>query len=78
MHDVNPPILAKSFSRQVVSGKFVNYVVLNANEQPAMSVFGHAFSWRDLVLIGGGLFLVWKATKERPARFEATVPASMN
>jgi predicted tellurium resistance membrane protein TerC len=27
-------------------------------------VFGHAFSWRDLILIGGGLFLVWKATKE--------------
>src|SRR3712207_2594240 len=22
------------------------------------------FSWRDLILIGGGLFLVWKATKE--------------
>jgi predicted tellurium resistance membrane protein TerC len=32
--------------------------------QPALSVFGHAFSWRDLVLISGGLFLVWKATKE--------------
>ncbi|MCB5175779.1 TerC family protein, partial [Microvirga lenta] len=27
-------------------------------------LFGHAFSWRDLILIGGGLFLVWKATKE--------------
>jgi predicted tellurium resistance membrane protein TerC len=26
--------------------------------------FGHAFSWRDLILIAGGLFLVWKATKE--------------
>ncbi|WP_445191509.1 TerC family protein [Sphingomonas sp. Tas61C01] len=23
-----------------------------------------AFSWRDLILIGGGLFLLWKATKE--------------
>ena len=22
------------------------------------------FSWRDLILIGGGLFLIWKATKE--------------
>ncbi|WP_243469091.1 TerC family protein [Paraburkholderia sp. PGU19] len=32
--------------------------------QPAMSLFGHAFSWRDLVLLSGGLFLVWKATKE--------------
>ena len=28
------------------------------------TAFGHAFSWRDLILIGGGLFLVWKSTKE--------------
>ena len=26
--------------------------------------FDLAFSWRDLILIAGGLFLVWKATKE--------------
>lgn len=26
--------------------------------------FETEFSWRDLILIGGGLFLVWKATKE--------------
>lgn len=26
--------------------------------------FDTAFSWRDLILIAGGLFLVWKATKE--------------
>lgn len=32
--------------------------------QPAFSLLGHAFSWRDLVLLSGGLFLVWKATKE--------------
>ncbi len=31
---------------------------------PIFSVFGQAFSWRDLILIAGGLFLVWKATKE--------------
>ena len=31
---------------------------------PIFSIFGHAFSWRDLILIAGGLFLVWKATKE--------------
>ncbi|MGU3495345.1 TerC family protein [Xanthobacteraceae bacterium A53D] len=31
---------------------------------PVFSVFGHAFSWRDIILIAGGLFLVWKATKE--------------
>jgi predicted tellurium resistance membrane protein TerC len=32
--------------------------------QPVFTAFGHPFSWRDLILIGGGLFLVWKATKE--------------
>jgi predicted tellurium resistance membrane protein TerC len=31
---------------------------------PLFSVLGHGFSWRDLILIAGGLFLVWKATKE--------------
>jgi len=31
---------------------------------PLFTAFGHEFSWRDLILIGGGLFLVWKATKE--------------
>lgn len=31
---------------------------------PIFSVSGHGFSWRDLILIAGGLFLVWKATKE--------------
>lgn len=32
--------------------------------QPIFEAFGHGFSWRDLILIAGGLFLVWKATKE--------------
>ena len=31
---------------------------------PLFTIFGHGFSWRDLILICGGLFLVWKATKE--------------
>src|SRR5690606_12932193 len=31
---------------------------------PLFELFDHAFSWRDLILIAGGLFLVWKATKE--------------
>jgi predicted tellurium resistance membrane protein TerC len=31
---------------------------------PAVTLFGHAFSWRDLILLSGGLFLVWKATSE--------------
>ncbi|AOJ05443.1 hypothetical protein WS70_27560 [Burkholderia mayonis] len=32
--------------------------------EPVFTLFDHAFSWRDLILISGGLFLVWKATKE--------------
>ena len=31
---------------------------------PLFSLMGQGFSWRDLILIAGGLFLVWKATKE--------------
>jgi predicted tellurium resistance membrane protein TerC len=31
---------------------------------PVFTVFDHPFSWRDMILIAGGLFLVWKATKE--------------
>ena len=31
---------------------------------PVFSVLGHAFSWRDLILLAGGLFLLWKATSE--------------
>ncbi len=32
--------------------------------QPVIEVFGRGFSWRDIILIAGGLFLLWKATKE--------------
>jgi predicted tellurium resistance membrane protein TerC len=31
---------------------------------PVFQVAGHAFSWRDLILLAGGLFLLWKATSE--------------
>ncbi|MCO4888467.1 TerC family protein [Cupriavidus sp. WGtm5] len=32
--------------------------------QPLFTVLGHELSWRDLILIAGGGFLVWKATRE--------------
>jgi predicted tellurium resistance membrane protein TerC len=32
--------------------------------RPVVVVMGHGFSWRDLILLAGGLFLVWKATRE--------------
>ncbi|MCO5057959.1 MAG: TerC family protein [Rhizobiaceae bacterium] len=40
----------------------VSYIVHLTD--PVFELFDHGFSWRDLILIAGGLFLVWKATKE--------------
>ena len=37
---------------------------------PVFSVMGHGFSWRSLLLIGGGLFLVYKGTSEIHERVE--------
>lgn len=37
---------------------------------PLFSVLGHVFSWRDLILIGGGLFLIGKATHEIHQKLE--------
>src|SRR5690606_23209663 len=31
---------------------------------PVFTLFDQGFSWRDIILIAGGLFLVWKATRE--------------
>jgi predicted tellurium resistance membrane protein TerC len=36
-------------------------LALNA---PAFTLFGNAFTWTELILIGGGLFLLYKATTE--------------
>ncbi len=38
--------------------------------RPFAFVFGHPFSFRDLLLLAGGLFLVWKATVEIHERVE--------
>ncbi|MDF1599461.1 TerC family protein [Mesorhizobium sp. YIM 152430] len=32
--------------------------------EPVFTLFGEPFSWKDIILLAGGLFLVWKATKE--------------
>jgi len=32
--------------------------------KPVFTVFDQGFSWRDIIMLLGGLFLVWKATKE--------------
>ncbi len=31
---------------------------------PLFTLLEHAFSWRDVIMVGGGLFLVWKSTRE--------------
>jgi predicted tellurium resistance membrane protein TerC len=43
--------------------------------EDVFSVKGFAFSWRDIILIGGGLFLIAKATHEIHAEVEAREPA---
>jgi predicted tellurium resistance membrane protein TerC len=40
-------------------------------QDPLFSVFGQAFSGRDLILLGGGLFLIAKATHEIYDKVEA-------
>jgi predicted tellurium resistance membrane protein TerC len=32
--------------------------------EPVMTVFNMDFSWRDIILLAGGLFLIYKSTKE--------------
>ena len=39
------------------------FIIVQLTE-PVVIIFGQSFSWRDMILIAGGLFLVWKATKE--------------
>jgi predicted tellurium resistance membrane protein TerC len=39
------------------------FIIVQLTE-PVVTIFGQSFSWRDIILIAGGLFLVWKATKE--------------
>jgi predicted tellurium resistance membrane protein TerC len=38
--------------------------------EPLFEIFGHAVSWRDLILVSGGGFLIYKATTEIHRRLE--------
>lgn len=42
---------------------FISYIV-NEMTDKLFEVFGHAFSWRDIILLAGGLFLLYKSTIE--------------
>lgn len=44
---------------------------------PVFTAFGEDFSWRDLILIGGGLFLIYKATHEMHAEIEEPHEATL-
>jgi len=39
--------------------------------EPVIELFGQVFSWKDMILIAGGLFLLWKATTEIHHNVEA-------
>lgn len=38
--------------------------------QPLFELFGRSISWRDIILIGGGFFLLYKGTREIHQRLE--------
>lgn len=66
-----PPEQQKTARRLGISAALILRLVLLATisfivqlTYPVFTAFGHGFSWRDLILIAGGLFLVWKATRE--------------
>ena len=42
--------------------------------QPVVTVLGNEFSWHDIVLIAGGLFLIAKGTREIHAEIEGAEP----
>ena len=44
--------------------------------QPLFTLLENPFSWRDVILIGGGLFLLWKATTEIHASLEGDEEAA--
>ncbi len=45
-----------------------------ALKEPVITLMDKGFSWRDIILIAGGLFLVYKATKEINHATEAHAP----
>ena len=66
------PVERRSTARRIgIGGALVLRLVLLGTvafivklTEPVLFVFEAELSWRDLILIAGGLFLVWKATRE--------------
>jgi predicted tellurium resistance membrane protein TerC len=49
-----------------------------ALDNPLFELFGHGFSWKDLILIAGGGFLLYKATHEMHAEIEEPHTSELN
>ena len=45
-------------------GLLATIAIIVALTEPVFTIFGKGISWRDISLIAGGAFLVWKATRE--------------
>ena len=66
------PEESRSFARRIgIAGALILRLILLLAivwivklTTPIFDAFGRGFSWRDLILIAGGLFLLWKATTE--------------
>ena len=62
----------RSFARRVgIAGALILRLIFLAAivwivklTTPVFEILGNGFSWRDLILIAGGLFLLWKSTSE--------------
>ena len=45
-------------------GLLFSISLIIAMKEPVVTMMGYGFSWRDIILISGGLFLIFKATQE--------------
>lgn len=75
-------ILAALVMRLVFLGLIAFIVKLTS---PVLNILELSFSWKDIIMITGGLFLIWKATKEihhlvdpdpGPAEMDPSIPAT--
>ncbi|MBK9082080.1 MAG: TerC family protein [Rhizobiales bacterium] len=68
--------LSLAFIFRVVLLFFLSWII--GLKEPVLTILGKALSWRDIILIVGGLFLLYKATTElhHEAEHDAEDPAS--
>lgn len=57
-------------------GLLASIVWIMGLTRPLFTVLGHELSWRDAILIAGGLFLLYKGTREIHLRVEGERPAA--